>query len=81
MLSLNMRCAAVPRKHLWDKRRAAVSVLMRIVEPLLEVAAYRHDGQREHQIQCAEQQKPAEEVVVRGGDLAHGLGQLDDGDD
>ena len=45
------------------------------------MAAHGHDGQGEHQVQRPQQQEAAEEVVVRGGDLAHGLGELDDGDD
>lgn len=54
---------------------------MPVVELSLEVAAYEHDGQGQAEVEGAEQQEAAEEVVVRGAYLAHGLRQLYDRDD
>ena len=39
-----------------------------------EVATDEHDGEREAKIESSEQQEATEEIIVRGADLAHGLG-------
>lgn len=54
--------------------RTGDSPLCVVVHLLLEVATDEHDGKREAKIERPKQQEATEEIVVRGADLAHGLG-------
>lgn len=54
--------------------RTGDSPLCVVVHLLFEVATDEHDGEREAKIERSEQQEATEEIIVRGADLAHGLG-------